>query len=78
MSSLTDANARDVLPTTLRSLMRDTDIPNGLESLGFRDADVASIVDGALKQQRLLVCCPRDVDAEVLQRIIRASMRHWD
>ena len=76
-SSLTDAQARDVLPKTLLSLMRDTGIPNGLAALGFGDADVADLVDGALKQQRLLVCCPRDVDAAELEPIVRASMQHW-
>ena len=76
-SGLTDAQARDVLPQTLLSLMRDTDIPNGLGALGFGDADVAGLVDGALKQQRLLVCCPRDVGAGELEPIVRASMQHW-
>jgi hydroxyacid-oxoacid transhydrogenase len=76
-SSLTDAQARDALPQTLLSLMRDTGIPNGLAALGFGEADVAGLVDGALKQQRLLVCCPRDVGAEDLERIVRASMQHW-
>jgi hydroxyacid-oxoacid transhydrogenase len=76
-SSLTDAQARSVLPETLLSLMRDIGIPNGLGALGFGDADVAGLVDGALKQQRLLVCCPRDVGAEELEPIVRASMQHW-
>jgi alcohol dehydrogenase class IV len=77
ISSLTDAHAREVLPNTLLSLMRDTGIPNGLSALGFGDADVHSIVDGALKQQRLLVGCPRDVHAAELEEIVRASLQHW-
>src|SRR5262249_42250840 len=64
--SLTEANARDVLPQTLLSLMHDTGIPNGLAALGFGEADVPSLVDGALKQQRLLVGCPREVGANQL------------
>jgi hydroxyacid-oxoacid transhydrogenase len=78
VSALTDADARTVLPDTLRSLMRDTGIPNGLDALGFGNADVADIVDGALKQERLLVCSPRDVYGPQLAEIVRASMRHWD
>ena len=77
VSSLTDAEAREALPKTLLSLMRDTGIPNGLGALGFDDADVGSLVDGALKQQRLLVCSPREVDAPQLEQIVRASMEHW-
>ena len=78
ISAVTDAEASSVLPNTLRALMRDTDIPNGLAALGFGDADVSSLVEGALKQQRLLVCSPRDVGAPELEAIIRASMQHWD
>jgi alcohol dehydrogenase class IV len=78
LSSITDSEASEVLPRVLLSLMRDTGIPNGLASLGYGTADVSSIVDGALKQQRLLVCCPRDVDAPQLESIVRASMHHWE
>jgi alcohol dehydrogenase class IV len=78
ISAITDAEARAVLPNTLRSLMQDTGIPNGLAALGFGDSDVSSLVEGALKQQRLLVCSPRDVEAADLEAIIRASMQHWD
>jgi alcohol dehydrogenase class IV len=78
LSHITDSEAPEVLPRVLLSLMRDTGIPNGLASLGYGNADVSSIVEGALKQQRLLVCCPRDVDARQLESIVRASMQHWE
>lgn len=77
VSSLTESEAREVLPRTLLSLMRDTGIPNGLSTLGFGDADVPGIVDGALKQQRLLVGSPREADAPQLEAIVHASMEHW-
>jgi hydroxyacid-oxoacid transhydrogenase len=77
VSAVSDAEASSVLPNTLRALMRDTDIPNGLAALGFGDADVSSLAEGALKQQRLLACSPRDVGAPELAAIIRASMQHW-
>jgi alcohol dehydrogenase class IV len=57
--------------------MRDTDVPNGLAALGFGDADVGGIVDGALQQQRLLAGCPRAVGGPELDAIVRASMQHW-
>jgi alcohol dehydrogenase class IV len=77
VAGLTDAEAREVLPRTLLSLMRDTGIPNGLAALGFSDAEVPAIVDGALKQERLLAGCPRPVGAAELEAIARASMQHW-
>jgi hydroxyacid-oxoacid transhydrogenase len=77
VAGLTDAEASDALPNTLLSLMRDTAIPNGLAAMGYGEADIPGIVDGALKQQRLLVGCPRSVSADELTSITRASMQHW-
>jgi alcohol dehydrogenase class IV len=77
LAGVTEAEAREVLPRTLLRLMRDTGIPNGLAALGFGDADVGAIVDGALQQQRLLAGCPRPVGAAELEAIVRASMQHW-
>jgi alcohol dehydrogenase class IV len=77
VSSLTESASREVLPKTLLALMRDTGIPTGLTALGFGDADVADLVEGALKQQRLLAGCPREVGAHQLEAIVKASMEHW-
>src|SRR5713226_10451365 len=73
----TTAEMPEVLPRTLLSLMRDTGIPNGLAALGYGEADVPALIDGTLKQQRLLVNCPRDVGAEELRQIIHSSFEYW-
>ena len=67
----------EVLPRTLLSLMRDTGIPNGLSALGYGESDVAALVDGTLKQTRLLVNCPRSVGDEELQQVIANSFEYW-
>ena len=74
---LTTAEMAEVLPRTLLSLMRDTGIANGLHALGYGEADVSSLIDGTLKQQRLLVNCPRAVGAEELQQVIQSSFEYW-
>jgi hydroxyacid-oxoacid transhydrogenase len=76
VNGLTTAEMREVLPNTLLSLMRDTGIPNGLAALGYGEADVPALVDGTLKQQRLLVNCPRDVGGEELRQIIQDSFEY--
>ena len=63
MSGLTTSEMPEVLPRTLLSLMRDTGIPDGLAALGYEQADIPALIDGTLKQQRLLVNCPRAVGA---------------
>jgi len=67
--------AADRLPGALLSLMRDIDIPAGLGAVGYGDADVADLVEGALVQQRLLSVAPGPVTADDLAAIFRASLR---
>ena len=38
--------------------MRDVDAPRGIAELGYAEDDVPALVEGALKQQRLLVVQP--------------------
>jgi hydroxyacid-oxoacid transhydrogenase len=77
VSGLSDAELREVLPRTLMSLMRDTGIPNGVAELGYGTEDIRPLVEGTLKQQRLLVNCPRDVGGEEIEQVIRDSMEIW-
>ncbi|WP_435769966.1 hydroxyacid-oxoacid transhydrogenase [Nocardioides sp. SYSU DS0651] len=72
-----EGDGPDVLPGVLRSLMRDIGIPNGLGAVGYGEGDVDDLVDGALKQQRLLATAPKEVTGEDLAVIIGGSMEHW-
>jgi hydroxyacid-oxoacid transhydrogenase len=64
----------DGLPELLLALMRDVGVPTSLRELGYGEDDVDALVDGALKQQRLLVVAPREAGAEDLAGILRASL----
>ncbi len=77
VNGLTAAEMPEILPCTLLSLMRDTGIPNGLSALGYGEADVSPLIEGTLKQQRLLVNCPRTVGAEEIQHVIQQSFEYW-
>ena len=63
-----------LLPAVLVRLMRDIGIPDGVGAVGFGDSDVDDLVEGALKQQRLLATAPREVTADDLGGIFRRSM----
>jgi hydroxyacid-oxoacid transhydrogenase len=71
-----DADA-DTLPDVLRALMRDVGAPRGIAELGYDGRDVPALVEGALKQQRLLVVSPRKVTGDDLGHILNASMTNW-
>lgn len=64
----------DSLSDAFRALMGDVGAPLTIGELGYSDGDVEALVDGALKQQRLLVGAPLDVTAHHLQGIFRASL----
>ena len=67
----------DALPNVLRELMRDIQAPRGIAELGYAEDDIPALVDGALKQQRLLAVAPKDVTEDDLRHIITASMTNW-
>lgn len=67
----------DVLPEVLRRLMRDVGLPPGLAAVGYADPDVDGLVEGALRQHRLLATAPKDVTGEDLAAIFRDSMELW-
>jgi hydroxyacid-oxoacid transhydrogenase len=67
----------DSLPDVIRRLMQDIDAARGIGELGYTEDDVPALVEGAMKQQRLLVVAPRDVDEDDLGHILNASMSNW-
>lgn len=67
----------NTLPEILISLMKDIGAPSGVRELGYTEDDIDALVEGAMKQQRLLVGSPKDVNEEDLAAILRESMENW-
>jgi hydroxyacid-oxoacid transhydrogenase len=68
------ADGADALPDALSALMRDVHAPSGIGELGYDEDDIPALVEGALKQQRLLVIAPREAGPNELAGILRASL----
>ena len=68
---------RDFLPGVLTELMRDIALPNGIGEVGYTEADVDDLVEGTMKQQRLLATAPREVTEADAATILRASLELW-
>jgi hydroxyacid-oxoacid transhydrogenase len=51
--------------------------PKGVRELGYSEDDIPALIDGAMKQQRLLVGAPKDVTEDDLANILRESMENW-
>jgi hydroxyacid-oxoacid transhydrogenase len=72
-----DSADENTLPGVLIQLMKDVGAPSGVRELGYGENDIGDLVEGAMKQQRLLVGTPRDVSEEDLANIISESMENW-
>jgi alcohol dehydrogenase class IV len=48
-----------------------------VRELGYEEDEIEALVDGAMKQQRLLVGAPKEVGEEDLANILRESMENW-
>ena len=68
---------REVLPGVLTRLMRDIGLPNGLAAVGYTEADVDALVEGTMKQQRLLATAPCAVTEEDAAAVLRDSLELW-
>ena len=72
-----DDEVGEVLAHALARLMRVTGMPNGLRAIGYGDADIAQLVEGAYAQQRLLANAPRAVEREDLAALFRDAAAYW-
>jgi alcohol dehydrogenase class IV len=67
----------EFLPTVLTALMRDIGIPNGIGAVGYGEDDVDGLVEGTMKQQRLLATAPKQVTEDDAAGIFRRSLSLW-
>ncbi|MEV0538455.1 hydroxyacid-oxoacid transhydrogenase [Nocardia salmonicida] len=65
------------LPAVLSALMRDIGTPNGIGGVGYTENHIPDLVEGALKQQRLLTISPRPVHDDDLATIFARSIENW-
>jgi alcohol dehydrogenase class IV len=77
VAGLDEPERREALPQALLSLMRDIGIPNGLIAIGYTERDLPALIEGTLRQPRLLSGAPRHVGAAELDLILRDSMQLW-
>jgi alcohol dehydrogenase class IV len=68
---------REFLPRVLADVMRDIDIPNGVGAVGYGTGDIPDLVEGAMKQQRLLATCPKPVTEDDIGGIFERSLELW-
>jgi len=69
--------AGEILARAFIALMRETGLPSGIAALGYGEADIPALAEGAYAQQRPLVMAPRAVAKEDLEGIYRNALHYW-
>ncbi|MBD8607260.1 iron-containing alcohol dehydrogenase [Aeromicrobium sp. CFBP 8757] len=67
----------EFLPQVLAQIMRDVGIPSGIGAVGFGEGDVDALVEGTMKQQRLLATAPLEVREDDVASILDQSIELW-
>ncbi|MBC7630140.1 hydroxyacid-oxoacid transhydrogenase [Aeromicrobium sp.] len=70
-------DAAEFLPQVLAAIMRDVGIPAGIGAVGFAEGDIDELVEGTMKQQRLLATAPLEVTEDDLSTILAESIEFW-
>ena len=52
-------------------------MPNGIGELGYGEADIAALAEGAYAQQRILSNSPVPVSEDELQTLYRGAATYW-
>jgi alcohol dehydrogenase class IV len=74
---MSEMEAAYALADAVIELMRDLGIPNGIGVLGYTEKDIPELVEGAVKQQRLLVNSPRPVGRVELEQLFKNALHYW-
>jgi hydroxyacid-oxoacid transhydrogenase len=70
-------DAGEILAQRFIGLMRETGLPSGIAELGYDEADIPALAEGAYAQQRPLVMAPRSVSRQDLEGLYRNALRYW-
>ena len=67
----------EVVASRIIELMKATGMPNGVGGVGYGEADIPALTDGAYPQRRLLDNAPLEVIREALADLYRGALRYW-
>ena len=70
-------DAGEIVASKLIEMMRAVNFPNGLNAVGYTDADADALAERAFPQQRVIKNAPRDVTKSSLAELFKGAMKYW-
>jgi len=71
------SEAGEAVAEHLIGMMKATDIPNGLTGVGYNNADLDKLTDGAFPQKRLLGLAPCPIERDDLYKLFEGALSYW-
>lgn len=74
------AEAKDsgeILANRMIELMRQTDIPNGLNGIGFSENDIKNLSNSSIRQTRAIGNSPRETNLVDIENIYKNALSYW-
>jgi hydroxyacid-oxoacid transhydrogenase len=72
-----DADTGDLLAGQIIKLMKATDMPNGLQGVGYNANDIEALTTGSLPQRRLLDNAPISIQRDELMSLYQDALSYW-
>ena len=72
-----DEDIGEALAGRIIEFMQALDIPNGLEAVGYTEADIPTLVEGTLPQHRVTKLSPKPADESDLAALFKDAMKYW-
>jgi hydroxyacid-oxoacid transhydrogenase len=69
--------AGETVARKLIEMMRAVNFPNGLNAVGYTEADAEALAERAFPQQRVIKNAPRDVTKSSLAELFKGAMKYW-
>ena len=70
-------DAGEIVAGKLIEMMRAVNFPNGLNAVGYTDADAEALAERAFPQQRVIKNAPRNVTKSSLADLFKGAMKYW-
>jgi len=76
-SGAVPGDAGEIVAARIVELMRATQLPNGLQAVGFACADAGALADSAMRQRRAIANAPRQTSPADASEIFKNAMSYW-
>ena len=74
-ASLDDAGT--ILADRVIEMMRQTGMPNGISGVGYTEADLDALADGAFPQKRVIDNAPKAITWDNLRAMFQDALTYW-